>query len=70
MYNRDLIGKTLEEAETLLQNVGAEFSVEQDISNKDWDTELVVRITYDGAYRLITSRFKLKPESEGTLTDG
>ncbi len=70
MYNRDLIGKTLEEARALIEREKVLYSVERDGYNKDWDTELVVRADYDGTYKLVTSLFKLKPDSEDVVING
>lgn len=69
MYNRDLIGKTLEEARVLIEGEGKNFSVHCDDYNRDWDAELVVRADFDGAYRLMTSRFKLRPECGNEALD-
>ncbi len=69
MYKRDLIGKTLEEARVLIERDGKTFSVQCDGCNRDWDAELVVRANFDGAYRLVTSRFKLRPQDNEVFDD-
>lgn len=69
MYNRQLVGKTLKEAQKLIADIGSEYTLKRDFYSNDWDTELVVRAKFDTKYHLVTSGFKLKPDEKDRINE-
>lgn len=59
MYNRNLIGKNIQEAIAYMDKLGYKYQITRDIYSNHSD-ELVVRVRIiDGVYHLVTSAFKL-----------
>ena len=58
----DLVGKTLQEATSLLQGQGIAYTVETDDTNEEADQLRVVRM--DSAYHLVCMGFLSAPKEE------